>query len=146
MNAQAEKTRRLLVVLDPDFGDRLRRVRPDQPIWIVESECNTPVVKALWAIPVGERRLTDITSFTPKARAPEQEFLKQFDTIDLHHGAYASRTPYTTLTVVGARPTEAIRSALRRELGFEQFKATRRGFVAHRSEAEAERLRRDTVV
>ena len=142
MADQADHPRQLLVVLDPAFGDSLHEVRPDQPVWIVESACTTPVVKALWAVPPGRRSLSDVTSFTPKEQEPVDEFLAQLDMIDLHHGLYSSQTPYTLIEVVGAPLTDDIRTALR-QLGFDTFKPTQRGFSSHRSETEAQRLRRD---
>ncbi|HWF00428.1 MAG TPA: hypothetical protein VG248_11575 [Caulobacteraceae bacterium] len=140
----ADQSRRLLVVLDPNFGDRLHEVRPDQPVWIVESAHNTPVVKALWRVPLGHRSLTDVTSFTPKAQDPEPELIGQLDVIDLHHGPYSTQTPYTLIEVVGARLTHEVRAAVR-QLGFDTFKSTQRGFTARRSDMEAQRLRRDLV-
>jgi hypothetical protein len=142
MANQAEQSRRLLVVLDPDFGNQLHEVQPDQPVWIVQSARNTPAVKALWAAPSGNLGLTDVTSFTPKEQNSEHEFLGQLDMIDLHHGPYSSQTPYTLIRVVGAHLTEEIGAALR-QLGFDTFTSTPRGFTAHRSEIEAQRLRRD---
>lgn len=142
MSDHADQSRRLLVVLDPDFGDCLHEVQPDQPVWIVDSERNTPVVRALWAVPSDHRSLTDVTSFTPKDQDPEREFLGQLDTIDLHHGPYSSQTPYTLIEVVGAPLTDEIRAVLR-QYGFDTFKSTRHGFTSHRTELEAQRLRRD---
>jgi len=144
MANQADQSRRLLVVIDPDFGDCLHEVQPNQPVWIVESERNTPVVKALWAIPPGNRNLTDVTSFTPIEHDPAQEFLAQLDMIDLHHGPYSTQAPYTQIEVVGAPFTDEIGAALR-QLGFDTFKPTPRGFTSHRSEMDAQRLQRESA-
>jgi hypothetical protein len=140
MANQANTPQRLLVVLDPDFGERLLKVRPDRAVWIVESGCNTLAVKAIWALPPDRRSLTSLTSFKPTEENPEREFLGKLDTIDLHHGLYSSPTPYTLIEVVGAQLTDELSTALR-HLGFDEFRPTRRGFSANRSAVEAQRLR-----
>jgi hypothetical protein len=132
------------VVLDPKFGDRLHEVRPGRPIWIVESSLNTPVVRAFWAAPPGLRGRTDVTLFTPKARNAAHAFLSELDMIDLHHGPYSSQTPYTQIDVLGAPLTDEIHAALE-YLGFDEFRPDQSGFTAHRSEAEAQQLRRDSI-
>jgi hypothetical protein len=129
VTTEADQSRRLLVVLDPEFGERVREVKPLQPVWVVESARNTAVVKAAWAMEPAD--LTDVTLFRPTEVEPEQEFVSQLDMIDLHHGQ-----------VIGARLTSGAEAALR-QLGFVSFQSTPEGFAATRSKAEAERLRRD---
>jgi hypothetical protein len=133
---EADQSRRLLVVLDAEFGDRIRDHRL-RPAWVIHSERNTGVVKAAWAA-----GLKDVTLFTPSEPQPEQEFVSQLDMIDLHHGPYSSAAPYTLIEVIGARLTGDAEEALR-HLGFDSFQSTPEGFTATRSEAEAQRLRRD---
>jgi hypothetical protein len=136
VTTEADQSRRLLVVLDPEFGDRIRGQSP-QPAWVIHSERNTAVVKAAWA----SASLKDVTLFTPTALQPEQEFVSQLDMIDLHHGPYSTDTPYTLIQVVGPHLTSEAEEALL-QLGFDSFHPTSDGFTATRSEAEAQRLRR----
>ncbi len=142
MGVEADNSGRLLVVLDPSFGERLHDVRPDQPVWVAESAANTPVVKALWASPRYEHYLTDVTLFTTKDPGGERGFLGQIDTIDLHNGPYSTEASYTCLEVVGVTLSLNIEGQLR-ALGFTNFSTTSDGFTARRSEEEAKRLRRD---
>jgi hypothetical protein len=137
VTSEADKWCRLLVVLDPEFGDRIRAVQPSQPAWVIHSERNTAVMRAAWAA-----GLKDVTLFTPSELQSEHEFVSQLDMIDLHHGPYSTDTPYTLIEVIGARLTEDAEEALR-QLGFDSFQSTTEGFAATRSEAEAHRLRRD---
>lgn len=128
----------VLVVLDPDFGDRLRSAWRGQPIWITMSPANAPVVRALWAsVP----KPTGITGFKHQADVPaEDRLIAELSTIDLHHGPYSSETPYTVLRVVGVCLSDRVRIALS-EFGFSRFQERSDGFVANRSDEEARRIR-----
>jgi hypothetical protein len=101
------------------------------------------VVKALWAIRADGKCLTDVTLFTPAADADEEHtFLENLDTIDLHHGPYSTSKPYTVLEAVGVTLSIDVEDALK-ALGFNELKPLATGFRACRSDAEAQRLRRD---
>jgi hypothetical protein len=136
VTVETDQSRRLLVVFDREFGDRIQD-HAGQPAWVVHSERNTSVVEAAWAT-----GLQDVTLFTPSEPQTEQEFVSQLDMIDLHHGPYSTKTPYTLIEVIGARLTGDAEEALR-HLGFDSFQSTPEGFTATRSKAEAQRLRRD---
>jgi hypothetical protein len=130
-NSQQE----VLVVLDPDFGDRLRSAWCGQPIWITISPANAPVVHALWATAPLSDHLTGITGFTHLADRPvEDQLLAELGMIDLHHGAYSTTAPYARLVVIGAQLTDPVRNALA-ELGFSTFEQLPDGFAASRSDA-----------
>jgi hypothetical protein len=136
VTTEPDQSRRLLVILDPEFGERIHD-HPTEPAWVVHSARNTRVVKAACA-----GGLMDVTLFTPSEPQPELEFLSQLDTIDLHHGPYSSAAPYTSIEVIGARLTRDAEHALR-DLGFDSFRSTPEGFTATRSHDEAQRRRRD---
>ncbi len=128
----------MLVVLDPDFGDRLVDVRSDQPVWIVESPANTPAARRIWSD--GVERSGVLTLFKSSAESGEHKFEHQLDVIDLHHGPYSSDESYTCIDVIGASLTAEIIARLL-ALGFGSPSATAEGFKATRSSAEAQRLR-----
>jgi hypothetical protein len=132
-----DQSTRVLIILDPDYGDRLRAVSPGRPIWIELSPANEPVVRALWASQPGQHYRTGITGmkFIPEI-APEENLLAQLATIDLHHGPYSSDTPYAELEVVGCQLTASIRDALIK-LGFVHFVALPKGFAAIRNSTKA---------
>jgi hypothetical protein len=137
MTVPSAHSTRLLVILDPDYGDRLREVWPGQPVWIASSAENAPIVRSLRAAHPVPDHLIGITSMNlDPSMAAEDQFLAVLETIDLHHGPYSTRAPYTELEVVGSSLTSPIRAALV-QLGFAQFDETRNGFIARRSREEA---------
>jgi hypothetical protein len=141
MGDAATPAQELLVVLDPDFGDRLRDAWRGQPVWITMSSVNAPVVHALWGSAPSQDHLTGITGFKHvDGRPAEDRFLNELSTIDLHHGPYSTTTPYTALTVIGVQLTETIKAALS-DFGFSAFQQRPEGFTANRSDDEARRLR-----
>jgi len=68
--------------------------------------------------------------------APEDVFLAQLGTIDLHHGPYSTSNRYTELEVVGVHPTAAIREAIA-QLEFTKLEERSNGFIARRTETTA---------
>src|SRR6516225_5656781 len=104
MNCATDPIQRLLVVLDADFGDRLRQSWHGQPVWIVMSPVNEPVIRSLWATYSGQDHLTGVTGFRFDSNiAAEDSFIADLGTIDLHHGPYSTSSPYTILDVIAAR-------------------------------------------
>jgi hypothetical protein len=131
----------VLVVLDPNFGERLRHVSPGQPVWITMSPTNSPVVRALRTNATSTSHLSGITGFPyQQGVLAESCFLDLLGDVDLHHGPYSTTTPYTVLKVIGARLTPAIQCALS-DLGFWELQQSPAGFTATRGEDEAKRLR-----
>ena len=131
----------MLVVLDPDFGDRLRDVWPGQAVWITMSPTNEPVVRSIWASVRGSNHPVGITGFRYQENVSEQDrLLAELETIQLHHGPYSTSSPFTVLKVIGCKLTDAVQSALS-ELGFFDCRQSPEGFIATRSEEEAKRLR-----
>jgi hypothetical protein len=130
---------RVLVILDPNYGDRLRDVWPGRAVWITMSIANEPVVRSFWANHPKLDHLTGITGlrFDPLVAA-EDRFISGLDAIDLHHGPYSTSNPYSELEVVGIQPTSAVREAMT-QLGFTQFEERPDGFVARRSQPGAAR-------
>jgi hypothetical protein len=141
MTAPTASTARVLAILDADFGDRLRDIPPGQPVWITMSLANEPAVRSLWATRSDPDHLTGITSmnFTP-GLVVEDQLLNNLGTIDLRHGPYSSKTPYTELEVIGSPLTPRIRAALSK-FGFIQFDERQHSFIASRSQAADALLR-----
>jgi hypothetical protein len=137
VKSQSPKTGNLtgsvLVIVDPNYGERLRLVWPGQPIWIAMSSANEPTVRSLWASYRDGDHLGGITGDADVP--PENSLLDNLNMIDLHHGLYSSKDPYTVLDVRGARLTIDVRDALSK-LGFEKFSENTDGFTARRSREE----------
>jgi len=137
MTSSTATVSRVLVILDPSYGERLKKVWPGQAVWITMSWANEPVVRSLWANHPKQDHLSGITGmrFDPSV-TPEQQFLAQLSAIDLHHGPYSTSAPYSELEVVGVQPTAAIREAIA-QLEFTKLEERCDGFVARRTAASA---------
>jgi len=129
-----EKACQVTVVVDPEFGSRLRDIPSCEPSWVVDSVTNHPVIQEIWR----ERKAEypcGMTSFKFDSKeSPEGWLISELDTIDLHHGEYSQETPWTVLNVIGAKWTDSIGRALSR-LGFRRDQETSEGFTAIRGTA-----------
>jgi hypothetical protein len=77
------------------MGTSSARYRPGH-LWITTSSVNEPVIRSLWATRSEPNYLTGITGMLfDGGTAPEDHFLAELDTIDLHHGPYSTKSPYT---------------------------------------------------
>ena len=135
----AESSSTVLVIMDPQYGEKLRDVWPGRPVWIVQSPVNMPVVRALWARARETDPQTCITGMTcDPEEDPERSLMDWLGVVDCHHDIASTPAPYTCLTVAGATLTKNVQAALE-VLGFAEFVGTADGFVARRSEEEAQR-------
>jgi hypothetical protein len=131
----------VLVIVDPDFGEKLRAIPVGRPVWITMSPANEPIVRSLWESRKSTNHLTGITGFHfDREISAEGRFHAELDTINLHHGPYSSTSPYTEIEVMGVRLTAEIRADLS-ELGFTDFTEAGDGFAARRTHEEAMRRR-----
>ena len=121
---------RVHVVVDPAYGQRLADLPASEPVWIVASPNNEPVVRQLWEQRPAKSHLDGIT-MSQSYGSPEDSFLGVLDSVDLHHGEHSATPPYSLLEVVGCPPSEEVRSALA-ELGFSITAASPGGFSAQR--------------
>jgi len=127
-----EPSRRVRIILDPDFGERLALLPPGEPAWVVESQLNTPAAERLWRERPAESHLSGVTTFRPGRQPPEDGFIDLFPTVDLHHGRHSTDRPYDGVQVHGVPLSPAVRAALA-EFGFTEFRPTADGFVATRA-------------
>lgn len=88
--------RNVYVILDPNFGGQLLTLPASEPVWIISSEVNTPVIKELWQAATKNGR--NITSFQG---TPEQELMSLLITVHEHHGPSSQLPEYTQLTILG---------------------------------------------
>lgn len=122
---------RVHLILDPELGQQLAVLPAREPVWIVENPPNDLVIHQLWKERPGLSDLEGITRFKSYDCSSESAFLDMLSTVDLHHGAYSTKTPYSLLEVVGCSPTEDVRAALE-ELGFCITASSPKGFTAER--------------
>ena len=124
---------RVLIVVDPAFGERLAGVPADEAAWVIDTPENTPVAHRLWKERPAKNHLTGITTFRPgSSLSAEEELISQLATIDLHHGHYSADPPYSVLEVIGCSPSDHVRAALE-EFAFAVQSTTSDGFIAVRT-------------
>jgi hypothetical protein len=123
------------VILDQGFGERLENLPVHEAVWIVRSPANSRAAERLRVKRPGESHLNGITTFAAKPdTTPEGTLIGNLEVIDLHHGEYSSKPPYSAICVHGASLTETVKRALS-EFGFDQFQLTPDGFLAEKSAA-----------
>src|SRR5690349_11965246 len=104
------------VIVIPDFGERLRSLPVDEPIWVAETPVNKPVIKQMWA-----ERISGITSFRVDEKTnPDDWLVSILDEIELHHGEHSQSPPYTKLSVSGTGLSGELRGELE-GYGFNAF-------------------------
>lgn len=120
------------VVVDRDYGPKIRELLETGPVWIIDSPANQQFAQRLWAEFPDRTHLDGVTVFkAPEHRSPEQLFVDQLGTIDLHHGEYSADPAYTVIRVFGCNLTPDVREALA-SFGFDSFSALDEGFEAVR--------------
>jgi hypothetical protein len=133
--AQEHEGYRVHVVVDPHYGERLRALPAGEPVWVVGSPDNRPVIEALWRKREGSSHRNGITSFSYDPNGtPEAWLIGELPAIDLHHGEYSHNPPYSVLNVIGVVWSEPIGEKLG-QLGFAEHSLTAEGFVARRTRA-----------
>jgi hypothetical protein len=110
-----------------DFGERLRSLPVDEPIWVADTRVNNPVIKEIRA-----ERKSGITSFRIDEKTnPDDWLVSILDEIDLHHGEHSRFPPYKSLCVSGTELSAELRGELE-SYGFNAFDITSDGFVANK--------------
>lgn len=70
-----EKPYRVHVVVDPSYAERIRALPIDEPVWIVDSVGNHPVIRSLWQEHEGLESVGGITSFAFDPAAGPEDWL-----------------------------------------------------------------------
>jgi hypothetical protein len=125
---------RIVVVLDEEYGHRLGAIAARVPVWVIDSATNRRA-----AVPLQERRAGGVggghevvlCSFPGEVSAEERLLEMVGSVIDVDDDAAAGEFPYSILTVVGMKRTDAAAAALR-EYGLTSITRTADGFVATR--------------
>ncbi len=102
------KAHRVILVVDRLFGNRLRTLPDDVPVWIVGSPENFPAI-------IARRKdaLSETTSFQDfPALSPADLASRIIATIEDHHGEYSQQPPMSRLTVIGADVSGILLDAL----------------------------------
>ena len=120
------------IVVDPNYGVRLRELASVRPVWIADTSVNRAVAEELSRERKEGLGSTDVTVFrvNPKA-TPEDWCYGVLEAVDLHHGGLSSSTPYRAIRVIGCEPTERLRAALT-NFGLNRIHRYEDGFLAER--------------
>lgn len=126
----------LIVIVDPDYGDRVERAAQSAPVWIVASKTNRDTCEQLWRCHrhPDHRELGAVTLYeTLDSEDRLRSLLSIVPALETHHGEVNdgefSFPKAFVLEVIGMPLTDSVTNALR-ELGFTSFVETLRGFHA----------------
>ena len=128
----------LIVVVDPNYGNRLGKVAQFAPVWVVATPGNKDACQQLWKTsPVSDHREKGaITSY--QVRDAEDRVANLLDilpTLQEHHGQicgdYLSFPDGFVLEVIGLTLTGSLTNALQ-EFGFASFFEKPEGFQARK--------------
>ncbi len=124
------------VIVDPDYGERLRDLPEGESSWVADTPTNNLVIKSIRATQSVEPYpgyQKGITSFTaPPDMTPEDWLLAVLSPVEDHHCGYSQSPPYSTLRVIGTALTPRVRSRLEC-FDFIKFEDLPEGFLAHKS-------------
>lgn len=123
----------IFLVLDPNFGEQASALSVTNPVWIVESAQNTPVVHNLWQQSKQEESNSlFLTLFKQNYCSDKEEsFSDILITINEHHGeaSFSADKAYTHLTVLGMLPTSVVEEYLA-DMGLQLTATFATGFMA----------------
>jgi hypothetical protein len=118
---------KLIVVVDPNYGDRLETATHIAPVWVVESLHNEAACKRLWsAHPTSDHTEKGAITCYNVSDAEDRvaNLLNVLPDLELHHGEFSAGF---TLEVIGLKLTNSVICTLR-ELGFSSFSERPEGF------------------
>ena len=132
------QTSNLILVVDPNYGDRLERAADIAPLWVVASVDNKAACKRLWsAQPTDDHRDKGAVTCYEVGDTEDRfgNLVNIIPTLEEHHGetrdARFSFPKGFILEVIGLKPADSVTNALR-EFGFSSFSETANGFHAYK--------------
>jgi hypothetical protein len=133
-------TANLIVVLDPNYADRIDRAAALAPVWVVESQTNRSACERRWrGHPHPDHRDKDaITLYkTPNPENRLESLREIIPQLETHHGEVKNNDLTLpsgfVLEVIGLAVTDQVTDMLR-ELGFASFVETPEGFQVCRQD------------
>jgi len=124
---------RVVLVMDPQCGDRLRLLAKDAHVWAIRSPENERAAEAFWErLPVGttysEQLESGITVFNVQPLG-----LGLLDSVIEHHGEFSHDPPVDAIDVLGHAFSEQVRATFVMQ-GFPHFVQRPDGFLATREQ------------
>ncbi len=116
------------VIVDPEFGVRLREIPMGEPVWIADTDINRAACETIRRERKPQSHVVGLTSFkVDKALGPEDWLISELETIELHHGEYSRDPSWSRINVIGTRWTKRIQREFE-HLGFTAHVNTHEGF------------------
>jgi hypothetical protein len=116
----------VLIVVDPDFGDRLSSLADKMPVWIADTPPNRTMAESSW-----KGGNANITTFRVVGDDPGEWCQLIIPQVLLHHGENSQFPPIDSIEVFGTSSTKSLRDAFSKH-GFtisskrpDGFRATR---------------------
>jgi hypothetical protein len=126
----------VIVVVDPNYGDRLEAAAQIAPVWVIATVDNKAACTRLWNVhPTGDHREKGaVTSYeVGDTQDCFANLLNILPTLEEHHGEIRddrfSLPKGFVLEVIGLTPADSVINALR-EFGFSSFVEIADGFQA----------------
>ncbi len=130
-----KKAYRVHIIVDPDFGNRIREIPAGDPVWIVDTPQNRLAFEAVRRERPDTNHLIGLTSFkVDPTGLPEDWLISELHTIDLHHGDMSHDPPWSMVNVIGVGWNERIRAELA-QFGFLKHHAELNEFTAMKETA-----------
>lgn len=124
----ADTPYRVTIIVDPEFGDRLRLVVT--PVWIADTPINRAAAERVWSERPDEPHTNGVTTFQIDPNSTPDEWCAGIlDAVDLHHGENSDSPPYSVVDVIGTRLTIGLRQAFTK-YGLKEFVNGVTGFQA----------------
>jgi hypothetical protein len=132
LSAMGKSKYSISVVLDREFGLRLRQLLEAGPVWVVDSPTNRDSAEKIWAEFPERDHLDGVTVFKSAAtRDPAEILTGELPAIDLHHGVHSADPAYAAIRVIGCELKPDVQEVLA-GFGFDSFTRTPEGFEAIR--------------
>ena len=118
---------RVALVLDRDYGEKLKKLATQMAVWIIDTPSNKTVAQELWRQRPEPEHM--VTTFKHKDIVDETCFEGLMDNIELHHGPCSQTAAFRELEVVELHPFPVIDKVLS-DYGFSRVQDTALGFRA----------------
>ncbi|MEI9886607.1 MAG: hypothetical protein WDN08_08920 [Rhizomicrobium sp.] len=112
----------VMLVVDPDFGQRAKNHAKLYPLWVIKSPRNTPVIEWLWANETSPWPSAPTVFDAVSGRTAEDSAVAFIGTVDDHH------PDWQTFEVVGVPLSQKLLDAMH-ECASGSAAATATGFI-----------------
>ena len=125
--------RKVGLVLDPVFGEKVVGFSEKIHVWVVDTPPNRLAVEVVWKRGDGQTSLHKGATIFRDMEGQNLEVKCEdcLSQIELHHGKYSQQPPYSALEVFGLVLSDTLQELFQR-YGFTQFYETEHGFRAEK--------------